>query len=222
MNKEHQLSEIFEICGQELDEVMDKYESRHIKNIWRFLKLDMRFYLKSAVLGLGFTMLWCCLFTNAVLSVWSGYFIFLVLLSAYQQYRIKEYDMQEVVAGCYINPARIFCYQSIALALIETFMLVLCYLFLLALTPVELPEFLLKIYIPLCFSQGLLLWLVKYIRHTLVAMGTAAGSYALTIWLANCSQWVLAYTHSICVFVSFIYLLALAKILMSQKEGLWN
>lgn len=219
---ETKLSETIALCDDMLDEMIEKHESNHFKNALRFLMLDLKMYMILSMAGLAFTMFWIAMFGSQDLSILSAYYVFLLMLSIYHQFRIQDLGMKDMVECCHLNAGRIFCYQSLAIASIQTMILFVSYVVLSFFVQVSIVQILLCVFIPLCFSQAVLLFFVNHLRHIIVAMGLGVLIYVGVLFtLINLTIepiWI----YRLSIIATGFYGAGIYQRITCRKELLWN
>ena len=174
-------------CEQELFQVIETKKIPIKETLLRFMKVELRVYLRIALFGLLLTISICFLLPGSSVVIISIYFIMLANYAIFEGYKNKYYHMEELITPVYLHPARVFLLKSVAIALCQLA------LFLILITMTEmlkedvLSGVLLYALLPMYAYQTMLLMFLEKIRSMITAFVlyvSIAGTHivCVTLW----------------------------------------
>lgn len=147
------------LCQKEQEALYQKYDTLPVL-ICRFVKIDMRFYLLSCILGFLIMIL---LMSYGIMSITTAmpiYFFTLGLMTTYEIYKHVHYQMIELISALYLNPGRALLIKSNGFILVELLMFII--MTLLFHTTLLLDSGIMECLVPLCTAQ---IFTIAFLHH---------------------------------------------------------
>ena len=218
------LDTTIQACSQELRHTFIKQSDSYMGTLQRFLIMDLRLYMKLALIGLCLMITLHILLAKSYALPFIIYFAMLGCMNIYEIYKTQRFQMEELCMPVYLNAGRVFLFKNASLACFE---LSLCIFFVILDTyvmNVQVISIMLSGILPLLCIQIFLLYISKYVRHLFVSF-----SIYIILFMVYSSlyytfeHYVLAHFDfvsavSICVFAFLLLLAEIWYMSIRRKE----
>ena len=158
------LEETIRICSNELHDVYEKQNQSLTELLFRFVRIDLQFYLKVAFTGLGGTIM-ICLMSDSSTVPFSIYAGILGSLNLYECYKSRSYQTTELCTPVYLNQGKVFLLKNASIAILEIFIFVIYAIFAKACMQLSTMSIILSSLLPLFLCQILIMHFFRYIHH---------------------------------------------------------
>ena len=216
-----------EACHEELDMIVNKYNTHHLQTIYQYMKVEMKNQMIISVIGMLLITLVSYFMNDATTVCIMLYFLVLGSQAILEYMKNQIYGVKELLSVSYINEGRSFLYKSVGIAILQLGMFgFICIL--ISFNQITFIKTIFYALLPVYISQMLSLQFMKFITNIFGVLMSYFMIYLSLIFVIdylNIVSYISVSTCYIAIIVMVFIYIGNITFLYKEKKGrnlIWN